>query len=136
MEFDLARKSVRGSISLAIFHIPSPIIDAAPVYHPRTGGERGRDSRDMHQQLLISVALQLRALLQPLRPRLLYHRSARPGGSFIERRDSVEVDVLVERVLDGGGNVVAVVVAAVAVGVFVPVVMTIVFIVAVMRHCE
>ena len=90
----------------------------------------------MHQQLLISVALQLRALLQPLRPRLLYHRSARPGGSFIERRDSVEVDVLVERVLDGGGNVVAVVVAAVAVGVFVPVVMTIVLIVAVMRHCE
>lgn len=44
--------------------------------------------------------------------------------------------MLVQRVLDGGGNVVAVVVAAVAVGVVVAVVMAIVLIVAVMRHCE
>lgn len=90
----------------------------------------------MHQKLLISITLQLWALLQPLRPRLFHNSRARPGRSFIQRPDSIEVDVLVERVLDGGGNVVAMVVAAVAVAVVMSVVMAIMLIVAVMRHCE
>lgn len=88
----------------------------------------------MHQQLLISVTLQLWALLQPLRPRLLNYRRARPRRSFVQRPNGIEVDVLVQRVLDGGGYVVAVVVPAVAVRVVVTVL--IVLIVAVMRHCE
>lgn len=90
----------------------------------------------MHQQLLIGVTLQFRRLLQPLRPRLFNYRRARPGRSFVQRPNGIEVDVLVQRVLDGGGDVVAVVVPAVAVRVVVTMVMAIVLIVAVMRHCE
>lgn len=136
MEFDLACESVRNSVRSVLAKPNITVRRSRASTVPSRTGEEGRNPRNMYQKLLIRITLQLWILLQPLRPCLLHDSCARSGRSFIQRPDSVKVDVLVQRVLDGGGNVVAVVVASVAVAVVMSVVMAIVLIVAVMRHCE
>lgn len=67
----------------------------------------------MHNQLLISITLALGLLLQPLRPRLLANGLPGPRLGLVERGDAVEVDMLVERVLERGRNVIGVIMGAV-----------------------
>lgn len=71
----------------------------------------------MHEQLLISIALQLRLILQPLCPCLLRNSTAGMRHGFVERREAVKGYVLIEAVLQGGGDVVRMVVGAIIVGV-------------------
>jgi len=69
----------------------------------------------MHKELLISIAFQLWLLLHTLSPCFLHYCLARVGLGFVEGGYVVEVYVLVKGILQGGGDVVAVIVGAVAV---------------------
>lgn len=71
----------------------------------------------MHKQLLISIALKLWLLFHALSPCFFHHSFPGVGLGFVEGGYVVEVYVLVEGVLEGGGYIVAVVVGTVAVGV-------------------
>lgn len=88
----------------------------------------GVNSRDMHQQLLVRIALQFRLIVQSLRPRLLHHFRAASGFTLIQCVDRAEVDLLVDVVLQRRSEIVRMVVGR-AFGVIVAVVL--VFIVAV-----
>ncbi len=102
--------NLQSNVSPLLAHVPHlpPQIQANPW-------EQKHDVRYINQQLLISITLQLRHLLHPFRPRLLHDRLAGAGGGFVVRHDVVEGDVLVEGILEGGRDVVAVVVVAVLV---------------------
>lgn len=88
-------------------------------------------SRHINQQLLIRIANHLGLLRHPLRPRLLDHSARRARRGFVERFDLVKVDLLVQRVLQGGRDVVRVVVVVVSA---VAVAVGGVFVVAVVGH--
>ena len=90
--------------------------------------------RHINQNLLIHITRQLGHRTQPLRPRLAHDGAGRPVLGLVERRDLVEVDVLVEGELQGRGDVVRVVVLGVVVRVVVAAVGVGVFVVAVVGH--
>jgi hypothetical protein len=73
----------------------------------------------MHKQLLISIALQFWLLLHTLSPCFFDNSFPGVGFGFVEGGYVVEIYVLVEGVLEGGGYVVAVVVGMAGVVVFV-----------------
>lgn len=93
--------------------------------------KKRRYSRHINQQLLIRIANHLGLLRHPLRPRLLDHGARRARRGFVERFDLVKVDLLVQRVLQGGRDVVRVVVVVVSA---VAVAVGGVFVVAVVGH--
>lgn len=64
------------------------------------------NSRDSHQDLLITPTLQLGLSIQALRPCLLDDGLPGAGLGLVEDGDEVEVDMLVEGGLDSGGDVV------------------------------
>jgi hypothetical protein len=87
--------------------------------------------RNVHEQLLVCVALQFRLLVQPFAPSFLHDLCAAPGFALVQRVDGAEVDLLVYVVLQRGRDVVAMVVGC-SLGVVVT--MAFVFVVTV-RHC-
>lgn len=92
--------------------------------------QTGRDSRYVDDQLLVCVRGELGLVIQPLGPGLLHDGLAGAVDALVERRDLVEVYVLVQRELQRRRDVVRVVVLVAVV-----VVVTLVLIVAV-RHVE
>ena len=85
-----------------------------------------------HEELLVGAGFQLGLGVQALRPCFLADGAAAVGFIFVESDELAEVDLFVEKILQGGGYVVGVVVV-VAVGAVV-----VVFIVAVgvgVGHC-
>lgn len=86
----------------------------------------------VHEELFVRVALQGRFRVETVCPGFLEDERSRARGGFVEGLDGAEVDLVVDVVLESGGQVVRVVVCAagaVIVGVGVGV-----LIVAV-RHC-
>lgn len=109
-----------GSLSL------SPLL---PPLWAATKNERGGDGgkqrahtpyvRDIHEQLLIRVALQLRLRIHTLVPSLLDDGHARARRAFVQRFDLVELDLPVEICLEGGRDVVRMVVVVVVIAMIV-----------------
>ena len=88
--------------------------------------------RNVNNQLFISIAHHLGLRLQSLRPRLLEDGLAGAVHLLVQRGDLVKVDLLVQRELHGGRDVVRVVMLCPA---HMVVVVVVVFVVAVVRHC-
>lgn len=65
--------------------------------------------RDMHQQLLVSVTLELRIRVESFRPWFLHYSRTRLRVSLIQCVDRGEVDLFVYVVLESGCEVVCVV---------------------------
>lgn len=84
------------------------------------------DLRDIDNQLLVSITNKLRLITEPLRPRLLHNGLSGAVRGLVEGGHFVKVDVLVQRELQCGGDVVRMVVL-----IAVMVMMTVVFVVAV-----
>lgn len=59
-------------------------------------------TRHMHNNLLISITLQLGLIIQPLLPCFFQYLPPRPGCSFVEGTDAWEVYLGVDVVLEGG----------------------------------
>ena len=87
---------------------------------------------NVHQQLLICVAAELGLRAEAVSPGLLYDLGARARLAFVQGKNRGEVDLFVDVVLDGGGEVIGMVMRS-AFGVIVA--MVIVFVVAV-RHVD
>lgn len=66
--------------------------------------------RDVHEQLLICIALQLRLFIKPLAPRFLHDFRSAPRLALVQRVDGAEVDLLVDVVLQRGCEIVGMVV--------------------------
>lgn len=86
----------------------------------------------VHEELFVRVALQGRFRVETVCPGFLEDERSRAGGGFVEGLDGAEVDLVVDVVLESGGQVVRVVVraaGAVIVGVGVGV------LIVTVRHC-
>lgn len=88
----------------------------------------------MDDQLLICIALDFRLGVQPLRPRLLENLATTTSCDFIECPASTEVYLLVQVVLEGRVDVVAVVMGVVVIITAVRVGMVVVAVVV--RHAK
>lgn len=88
---------------------------------PEKKGGRGisgvLDLRHVDDDLLVGVTRQLRLLLQPLSPRLLHDGLARARRRLVHCVDGVKVYVLVQAVLDGGCDVIGMIMLVVMVAV-------------------
>ena len=89
--------------------------------------------RHVHQQLFVGIAAEFGLSGQSLVPCLFTDLAARPRRTLVERVDGAKVDLLVDVVLEGGRDIVAMVVSAVRMSVIMAV--AFVFVVAV-RHYE
>lgn len=86
----------------------------------------------VHEELFVRVALQGRFRIETVCPGFLEDERSRARGGFVEGLDGAEVDLVVDVVLESGGQVVRVVVCAagaVIVGVGVGV------LIVTVRHC-
>jgi hypothetical protein len=73
------------------------------------------DIRNSHEQLLVGLADELRLHLHPVCPRLLDDLAARAAVRLVESGDLVKDDARVQRVLEGGRQVIRVIVGVVMV---------------------
>lgn len=78
--------------------------------HLAAGVNGGADVRDVHQQLLISIAFELRLGLESFRPCLPDDLGPRSRLALVERRDGAEIYLLVDVILQRRRQVILVIV--------------------------